>query len=371
MKRIFVFCIAAATLVACGAPAKKQAEVKPLEPAPFTINGTDEAFENGKIVYLTKLENNEFIPVDTLTVENNTIHFEGMVAEPEIRYIAFENTNPRSSELFFWFFLEQGELNITKTTGERLGGYTVVGTELNDKSHEYTEAMKVVNERYYAAYQAGDDAAVEAALAEYRENIKTYAAANIDNALGAQIIRDYGSMLEPQEILDILAKAPQSVQEDFAPLKENAEKSLKTEPGQPYIDITEPGLNGEAISLKSVVENQANKYVLLDFWASWCGPCMGEVPHLLDAYAKYNEKGFEIYGVSLDAKDENWRDAIEKHGMDWVHVSNVKYWDTQSRQDYGVNSIPANFLIDCSTGKIVAKNLRGEALNEKIAELLD
>ena len=91
----------------------------------------------------------------------------------------------------------------------------------------------------------------------------------------------------------------------------------------------------------------------------------------LSHLTKADHKGFEIFGVSLDAKEQNWRDAIAKHKMEWVHVSNVKYWDTQSRKDYAVNSIPANFLIDCATGKIVAKNLRGEALKEKIAELLD
>jgi thiol-disulfide isomerase/thioredoxin len=337
----------------------------------YSISGTDEAFENGKTVSLTKYENNEFIVISSHTIADNKISFEGTVDEPARRYISIGEATPNEADIFFYFYLEAGQMTIEKTTGVRLGGYTVKGTTLNDINTEYKSVIQNLNERYSAANQAGDEQAIDAIMAEYTATSKAAILANADNIVGQDILSSDYSLFGAQELLDLLAALPENVQEKFAAIKANAEKSLLTEPGQPYIDFAEPGLDGQPISLKSVVENPANKYVLLDFWASWCGPCMGEVPHLLETYAEYHDKGFEIFGVSLDAKDQNWRDAIAEHKMNWVHVSNVKYWDTQSRKDYAVNSIPSNFLIDCATGKIVAKNLRGEALKKKIAELLD
>ena len=138
-----------------------------------------------------------------------------------------------------------------------------------------------------------------------------------------------------------------------------------------YTNVSLPGTDGKSVTLASVVDNPANKYVLLDFWATWCGPCMGEVPYLLDTYAKYRDKGFEIYGVSLDRSEDAWRKGIEAKGMKWVHVIQLQGGDMKSVHDYGVRSIPSNFLIESATGKIIATNLRGEALGAKIAELLD
>ena len=152
-------------------------------------------------------------------------------------------------------------------------------------------------------------------------------------------------------------------------LKERAEAKMKTDIGQPYIDVVQPDADGNEVSLKSVVENPANKYVLLDFWASWCGPCMGEVPHLKKTYDEFHKKGFEIFGVTFDDNREDWLDATRYLRVNWVHVGLLNGFDNQAAKDYAVNAIPSNFLID-SEGKIVAKNLRGEALYEKIAELL-
>ena len=138
-----------------------------------------------------------------------------------------------------------------------------------------------------------------------------------------------------------------------------------------YTDISLPDTEGRDITLSSVVDNPNNKYVLLDFWATWCGPCMGEVPYLVETYEKYHGKGFEIYGVSLDYKSEAWRTVIRNRSMGWVHVIQPRGGNTAATDAYGIRSIPSNFLIDAATGRIIAVNLRGEALGRKIAELLD
>ena len=149
-----------------------------------------------------------------------------------------------------------------------------------------------------------------------------------------------------------------------------AEVKRRTEVGQPYIDFEDSDAEGNAVSLKSIIENPANKYVLLDFWASWCGPCMAEMPHLKEVYAAYHKKGFEIVGVTRDHKREMWLGAIEKHQLNWIQLGSMNASSNPVSEAYGVQGIPSNFLFDCSTGKIVAVNLRGEAVMEKVAELL-
>ena len=156
---------------------------------------------------------------------------------------------------------------------------------------------------------------------------------------------------------------------ELTELKTSAEQKLKTDVGQPYIDIVQNNAEGEPVSLKSVIDNPANKYTLVDFWASWCGPCMEEVPHLKQAYDKFHGQGLEIYGVSLDNDNDKWLGAIREHGMGWVQVSDLNGFDNLAAKDYAVQSIPSNFLIDAQ-GRIVAKNLRGEDLCSKVAELL-
>jgi len=142
-------------------------------------------------------------------------------------------------------------------------------------------------------------------------------------------------------------------------------KMQATTIGQTAPEISLPSPDGKEIALSSL----KGKVVLIDFWASWCGPCRKEMPNVVKAYAKYKDKGFEIYGVSLDQEKDRWVEAIAKDGITWPQVSDLKYWSSDAAKLYNVQGIPYTVLLD-KEGKIIAKNLRGAELEKKIAEIL-
>lgn len=129
-------------------------------------------------------------------------------------------------------------------------------------------------------------------------------------------------------------------------------------------DFTVPDRDGKPVKLSAL----KGKVVLVDFWASWCGPCRKENPNLVKAYAKYHDKGFEIVGISLDDKKENWLKAIDADQLTWLHASDLKGWKSDLAAEYGIRSIPTSFLVDAS-GKIIAKDLRGEQLDKKLGDI--
>ena len=145
--------------------------------------------------------------------------------------------------------------------------------------------------------------------------------------------------------------------------KVNAMKSIAI--GQPAPEIALPDTTGQIVKLSSL----KGKYVLVDFWAKWCGPCRQENPNVVKAYHKYKDKGFTVFGVSLDRTKEDWLQAIRKDGLTWTHVSDLKYWNSEAARTYNINGIPFSLLLD-KNGVIIAKNLRGPALDKKLEEIL-
>lgn len=134
-----------------------------------------------------------------------------------------------------------------------------------------------------------------------------------------------------------------------------------------FVDLGLPGPQGQTVWVGDYVGQ--NQLVLIDFWASWCGPCIRELPNVVKAYERFHDKGLEIVGVSLDKDKASWLAAIEQTGQKWPQMSDLKGWDCAGAQIYGIQSIPANVLID-SQGKIVARDLRGDALLEEIESRL-
>lgn len=265
-------------------------------------------------------------------------------------------------------FVESGKINVSGDA-ENLNALVVSGTPSNDAFVAYVGEQ----ERLFGDMTLDEDASEETIMAVYSQieqlTSDSYEA-NKENLWGAYILaQSFYARMEPEEILETIAAMPKDVQKvpEVVTLSERAEAMLRTAVGNDFIEVKMPDAEGKEISLNEVVK--ANKVTLLDFWASWCRPCMGEVPYLVADYAKYHDKGFEIYGVSLDNNKEAWTKTVEEKGMNWVNVSIVTGWDVPAVRDYSVTSIPSNFLID-NEGKIVAKNLRGEALGEKLAEIL-
>lgn len=134
-----------------------------------------------------------------------------------------------------------------------------------------------------------------------------------------------------------------------------------------YTDISLSGPQGQVVKVSEYVGK--NKLVMIDFWASWCGPCMGEMPYVVKAYEMFHDKGLEIVGVSLDKDKASWLAAIEQTGQKWPQMSDLKGWDCEGAALYGIQSIPANVLIN-EQGEIVARDLRGDALLEEIESRL-
>ncbi len=349
-------------------------------PEGYTINATVSGdLENGTKVYLKTTDSlNQLKDIDTTTVENGIFSFMGNQESPKLYYIFLESNRGNIP-----LFLENGTIDI-KFQKDSLNYAQLKGTQQNElfmkflgESRKMAERARSMQRDMNQAARAQDTATVTALREEYvelQDEVKSFnidfAKENPDAVISALILGNllFSKALPNEEIQAIYDSLSPEIQdsEPGKSLKEQLEKLKNTDIGSVAPEFSAPTPEGDVLALSEV----KGKVTLVDFWAAWCRPCRAENPNIVSVYKKYHDKGLNVVGVSLDTRAEDWNKAIEADGLDWNHISNLKRFQDPIAQLYNINAIPAAFLLD-ENGVIVAKNLRGPALEQKVAELLN
>ncbi len=365
---------------------------------PYAINGTITAMESvPQKVYLYS-QNGVSKLIDSVKVENGSYHFKGTKDNGDIESYTISShrfDEKLSSYDMIPFILSKGEIDLASSGS--LSHFSVSGSGAQEEI-DYRQAIA-------QTLHTADSIKAIAATPEFKTdktlqmNVQV-AVSNMYKPMNEQMIAFVKQ--KPQSpvsgyLVSIIASSPftssgtldslmailapaekekagkgiaaqiaQKKAAEIAKAEKQKEADTKTGIGVSAPDFTQDDVNGNPVSLSSF----KGKYVLVDFWASWCGPCRAENPNVVNAYHQYKDKGFNILGVSLDgtATKNAWLEAIHKDGLTWTEISDLKGWENSAAKLYMVSAIPQNFLID-PNGVIIAKNLRGEDLQNKLAEL--
>ncbi len=354
------------------------AQTKPVaKEEPFSITGKIEGVKDEKIYF--SHYNGKTFDVDSLVSPDGIFTFKGKVKYPAIYGLYL---HPRKERLNI--FVQGGTLSV-QATKDSISKGTVKGSALHNewmihrKQMEGAFAIMSQSDKLYMTTvktNNPDSVAIRqkahtlfVAGEAYADSIcRQFITARPNSLISAFIIYSYftraGSEEKAKTYYNLLAKNAQATYYGTN-IKEFLDNSAKVDVGKMAPAFSMADTTGNAFTLASL----KGKYVLVDFWASWCGPCRKENPNVVKAYNEYRDKNFEIVGVSLDDKKSNWVKAINADKLTWVHVSDLKGWQNEAAKMYAVSAVPMNFLLD-KNGKIIAKNLRSEELHKKLAELI-
>ncbi len=380
MKNIISILMIGLLLTACNKEVKKTDG--------YVINGTAKGVYNGMRVYLKAAdERGTQTPQDTAIVMDESFKFEGKVEYPQLWYLSVTNING-----FVPVMMENESIEVTFDKNN-IEDSSVKGTKANDAVSDYSKGFKkLMDERAelnkrFAATMNPENADSQKQLTKEVENMNAkisnypleFLKTHNDNYFSLSLIENIlkNNPIEVQEIDEVYSSLDSDIKNSslgktvayqIETLKKKNESLAMLNIGKIAPDFSAPNPEGKQVSLNEI----KGKATIIDFWAAWCGPCRRENPNVVKIYEKYHDKGLEIISVSLDkpGQKDKWVKAIEDDKLNWHHVSNLNYFNDPVAKQYNIQSIPATFILDAE-GKIVAKSLRGQALEEKIAEMLN
>jgi len=363
--------------------------------ADFTITGKISGSVKDSLVIEELTDKSMEFRSTIVTSDDGSFSYSDTASNP--RLLVIKNSQ---NEYFTLMVLNGEKIKVTAEKGKIIKTLNITGSHqselIMELSRELLRAsitMDSLGKQYQEIKGRGNDAQIDTwiqsefgkLLDQQRAFIRAFIDRNVNEpacllALSHQIGRQ--SVLNGSKDFDLFEKVDASLSKKYpeAPLIRNLhryvemihkQKPLETDSqaviaiGSDAPEIALPDPAGKTRSLSSL----KGKIVLLDFWAGWCSPCRRENPGLVSVYKKYHDKGFEIYQVSLDRKKEEWEAAIKQDGLNWIQVSDLKFWSSPVVRQYGIVSIPANFLLN-KEGKVIATNLRSTTLDEELSKIL-
>jgi peroxiredoxin len=342
----------------------------------YTINGKFSRVQKG-LVYLYVYSGGN-MKKDSSPIKNGSFFFKGFIQSPSTAILDIKD----EKQDYFRFILEPGNATISGT-GDSLNLLSISGSRANDddkilkKRLEFINKWQETNSKLFdEANKAKNKAVLDSLdgvdieiLKETRKVVAKFVKDYPHSTRSAlAILENYAYYAEADEVEPLYNMLDDKIKN--SPTGNDIKKMIdvykSVAPGKIAPDIVQSDKDGKKISLSSL----RGKYVLVDFWASWCGPCRRENPNVVKTYSQFRDKGFEIFGVSYDTKKDKWEKAIKDDGLTWYQVSDLQGWKNSTSDQFGIKAIPSNILLD-RDGKIISKNIFGKNLEQKLAEIFN
>lgn len=363
MKNLLLLLLVCLLMISCGG--KKESGYK--------LSGTVRGADTG-LVYLQKMDSVTWVIIDSARLDKGAFTFTGTLLLPEKHKLVIHGLPYTYS-----VFLENSDIEVV-VNADSTAKIEITGSssqalldQFIAKTDSVQQKMNDLDTEYSRADSIGDTLSlkkIEAQFTQMDQDIKnmiiSFAKNNGKSVISSYVVIQNSYRFELPELELVYAGLDTTILSSVyaKAVKKRIGILRSVQIGQPAIEFTMNDPSGNPVSLSSF----RGKFLLIDFWASWCSPCRAENPNVVKAYQAYSSKGFDVLGVSFDRDKNKWEKAIQDDHLTWTHVSDLKYWANAAGKMYGINSIPANVLLD-QNQIILARNLKGEELMKKLEEL--